>query len=231
MHQTNKPSGITDRLIRMRHRLEQKASTSDDHNDEPYEPATPATPLHPCPTCCTTFFCSPDHLSFTHTHRTQPIATGPGHQPLTQCVLNQHFREGIRLRNVLRTLYPSPSLPPSQQAPKAGVGTGINSFVRTAGAWTWVPGRTKPWWSSLRGRAWSDEFLEELKEAWPIPPTELLPDPMQALMRSVSEGLSIPMSILWALEVLNGEDTSWTRKRTLRIHVCLSFGGVGGRDL
>lgn len=39
-------------------------------------------------------------------------------------------------------------------------------------------------------------------------------------VRAASEGLSVPMTIVWGLETLNRGDESWTKKEVLEIHVC-----------
>jgi mitochondrial splicing suppressor protein 51 len=48
----------------------------------------------------------------------------------------------------------------------------------------------------------------------PLPEEHLWP-----FVRGASEGLAMPMTILWALEYLNPNDTAWTQKETLEIHV------------
>jgi mitochondrial splicing suppressor protein 51 len=85
-----------------------------------------------------------------------------------------------------------------------------------AGSFKWAPERVKPAWTSLRGINWVDEFGQELAEHFSIPVSAIGP-----WIRAASDGLSMPMSILWALENLN-EDDAWTRKGTLTIHVNLT---------
>jgi splicing suppressor protein 51 len=80
----------------------------------------------------------------------------------------------------------------------------------------WAPERVKAKWTSLKGINWEEEFGQELAQHFSILASSLGP-----FIRGASEGLSMPMSILWALENLN-EDDSWTRQDTLIIHVSLA---------
>ena len=81
------------------------------------------------------------------------------------------------------------------------------------GEFKWAPERTKPVWTSLKNIDWS-YFQEELNVA----STGLAEPFLELMMRGATEGLSMPMTILWALENLNSDD-AWTRKHTLNIHV------------
>lgn len=98
-----------------------------------------------------------------------------------------------------------------------------------AGKFKWAPERVKSSWTSLNGVGWEEEFGQELSETFSIPVTSLGP-----WIRGASEALSLPMSILWALENLN-EDDAWTRQDTLVVHVrpdmilLFSFTIVHGR--
>ena len=81
------------------------------------------------------------------------------------------------------------------------------------GEFKWAPERTKPVWTSLKNIDWTD-FQEEFNVAFNELPKPLL----EPMFRAATEALSMPMTILWALENLNSDD-SWTRKSTLNIHV------------
>ncbi|KAF8884510.1 hypothetical protein BD779DRAFT_778712 [Infundibulicybe gibba] len=85
---------------------------------------------------------------------------------------------------------------------------GINSFF-------WAPERTKQTWSSVKKPDWMNEFAADLRRHFRLHNTVQL-DPW---IRGASVALSMPMSILWALEILNGADEGWTRKSSLTIHV------------
>jgi splicing suppressor protein 51 len=60
-----------------------------------------------------------------------------------------------------------------------------------------------------------DEFVGELRatEAQGAPEAMIAP-----FIRAASEGLSMPMTIMWALEVLHG-DEEWTHCQELVVHV------------
>ncbi|EAU87763.2 hypothetical protein CC1G_11041 [Coprinopsis cinerea okayama7 len=128
---------------------------------------------------------------------------------LTHCHLNQRLRESIRLRSVLLKLRKS--------SPWADV---KNLGINPNGSIVWFPSRIMESWKGLKDRTWEEEYLEEVRQAFRmIPPTKALPDPSHALLRAVSEELSVPLSILWGLEVLHADDLSWTKRDTLRIHI------------
>ena len=84
-----------------------------------------------------------------------------------------------------------------------------------AGNFKWAPERVKSSWTSLNTIGWEDEFGQELAQFFSIPVTSIGP-----WIRGASEALSLPMSILWALENLNDDD-AWTRQDTLVVHVRL----------
>lgn len=67
---------------------------------------------------------------------------------------------------------------------------------------------------SLRRSSWEEEFWAELEQA-------LGTRPLPARLRAASENLSMAMTILYGLEILN-DDEAWTRKGSLTIHVRLS---------
>jgi len=81
------------------------------------------------------------------------------------------------------------------------------------GDYCWAPKRTKPQWTSLKSVDWND-FKDEF---WQDHAGEV-DHPREVKFRAATEGLAMPMTILWALENLNSDD-SWTKKETLNIHV------------
>ena len=81
-----------------------------------------------------------------------------------------------------------------------------------AGNFKWAPERVKSW-SSVNDISWEGEFSQELAQFFSIPVASVGP-----WIRSASDALSLPMTILWALENLK-EDDAWTRKETLVVHV------------
>ncbi|KAG2006068.1 hypothetical protein CC2G_002416 [Coprinopsis cinerea AmutBmut pab1-1] len=108
---------------------------------------------------------------------------------LTQCQANQLIREDVRLSSALK------------DAPR--------------GLLVWAPERTKTQWESFKGSTWKQEFLAEVQKGIPLPRGMTI----ASFLHTFSEGLSIPMTILHALDTLNGENTDWTRKHKLVIHV------------
>ncbi|GLB44346.1 putative zinc finger mynd domain-containing protein 17 [Lyophyllum shimeji] len=81
------------------------------------------------------------------------------------------------------------------------------------GQFKWAPERVKPSWASLKDTNWEAEFASRLVQDFGISTEAAGP-----FLRASSEALSMPMTILWALENLNLDD-SWTRKETLIIHL------------
>ena len=148
--------------------------------------------LFPCPNCKLTFFCSAEHEKAAHAaHRELPC--DEGHDNITQCKLNQELRSDINFSNI----------------------------VVTDGPFVLAPQRTKISWIPLVGSQgisvnsnWNDEFTEDLATTAGVPPNVSL----APLIRAASETLSMPMTILWALQNLNKSD-HWTRQDTLTIHV------------
>lgn len=115
-----------------------------------------------------------------------------GHDGLSQCQVNQEIRVDIAFANIM-----------------AGA---------EAGSFKWAPERVKSSWTSLNSTiGWEDEYSQELAQFFSIPVTSVGP-----WIRGASEALSLPMSILWALENLN-ENDAWTRQDTLLIHVRLDI--------
>ncbi|KAH8789450.1 hypothetical protein DL96DRAFT_805049 [Flagelloscypha sp. PMI_526] len=74
----------------------------------------------------------------------------------------------------------------------------------------WIPDRRFSSWSSFQGSSW----IKELEGKFDEPDDEI----KLRKIRCVSNPLSLPMTILYGLDVLNGEDRSWTKKKSLLIH-------------
>lgn len=70
-------------------------------------------------------------------------------------------------------------------------------------------------WRSVVGKTWEEEFLDELKSSQPFPEGI----PIAPFLRAASDGLSLPMSILYAMEQLADDDLAFTKKDVIRIHV------------
>ncbi|KAF8060173.1 hypothetical protein FPV67DRAFT_333871 [Lyophyllum atratum] len=82
-----------------------------------------------------------------------------------------------------------------------------------SGQFKWAPERVKPSWHSLKEANWESEFSSGLIKEFGISREAVGP-----FVRAASDGLSMPMTILHALETLNKDD-AWTRKETLTIHL------------
>ncbi|KAG6897625.1 hypothetical protein C0992_012854 [Termitomyces sp. T32_za158] len=71
---------------------------------------------------------------------------------------------------------------------------------------SWAPERIKPSWESLKNKSWDSEYASGIMEAFGLPVAVVGP-----FVRGASIALSMPMTILHALEHLNCDD-QWTRK-------------------
>lgn len=143
---------------------------------------------HPCPECSLSFFCSKEHWAIARAAH-QDKPCRDGWGGLSQCAMNQVFAADMKL---------------------------AEKMPETEGAFKWAPDRTMTAWESLRGTDWHASYMTELKatlDAYNAP--DAIFDPM---LRSATDALSMSLTILWALEVLN-EDSDWTKKDTLNIHV------------
>lgn len=152
--------------------------------------------------CQTTFFCSPRHFALVKkTHNTVPCAIE--YNNMTQCQINRQIREDVRLENLLCDAQASTNNPAEQ-----------------GGLLKWAPERTLQEWRSVVEKTWEEEFLDELKKSQPLPEGT----PVAPFLRAASDGLSLPMSILYAMEQLAGDDLSFTNKDVIRIHVSYFLG-------
>ncbi|KII94491.1 hypothetical protein PLICRDRAFT_127491 [Plicaturopsis crispa FD-325 SS-3] len=82
-----------------------------------------------------------------------------------------------------------------------------------AGPFTWVPERVCTAWTSLEGKTWSGEYAADLKAGFRIQENTVPP-----FVRGASGPLSIPLTILWALEKLV-DGTAWTHSKDLTVHI------------
>lgn len=134
------------------------------------------------------FYCSIDHWEAGKHDHTREPCED-GHDGLTQCQMHQEIRADIGFSEVL---------------------VGLES---PSGSFQWAPERVKPAWESLSGGSWWGEFEADLVRLLDFPRPAV-----PAILRAASDGLSMPMTILSALENLNRDD-QWTRRNTLTIHV------------
>uniref|UniRef100_A0A8H7XLM9 Mitochondrial splicing suppressor 51-like C-terminal domain-containing protein n=1 Tax=Psilocybe cubensis TaxID=181762 RepID=A0A8H7XLM9_PSICU len=144
--------------------------------------------LKPCPDCLFTSYCCEEHWDAVKEKHKREPCRD-GRDNLSQCDMNKLYLEDIRFAMVM---------------------SGANE-----GTFKWAPERTLRTWKSLRGIGWSD-YSDDIEQDFGGLPgvSALLPN----LARAATDGLSMPMTILWALENLNNDD-SWTKKDTLNIHI------------
>ncbi|KAJ2919080.1 hypothetical protein MD484_g1369, partial [Candolleomyces efflorescens] len=149
------------------------------------------TQLQKCMDCQTTFFCSPRHFALIKkTHGVVPIK---GYGNLSQCQLNQQIREDVRFHNILSDA-------------KSSISPDAPTALADSAPLTWAPERVLDTWSSIKGSTWEREFASYLD----------VPAGKAPFLRAASDGLALPMSIIYTLEMLNGD---WKPKDTLVIHV------------
>lgn len=144
--------------------------------------------LKPCPDCLFSSYCCEEHWDAVKEKHKQAPCRD-GRDNLSQCDMNKLYVEDIRFATVM---------------------SGAN-----AGEFKWAPERTLRAWKSLRGVGWSD-FVNDVEKRFGG--LDGIRPMMAALLRGTTEGLSMPMTILWALENMNSDD-EWTKKKTLNIHV------------
>ncbi|KAJ6548269.1 hypothetical protein B0H10DRAFT_1754065, partial [Mycena sp. CBHHK59/15] len=88
------------------------------------------------------------------------------------------------------------------------------SFLDASGHLVWFPDRVKPKWVSLEGQSWEGEFDDEIRKFPRMPQST----PSTFIMAAISDTLTMPMTILYALSKLSDGD-GWTRKQTLMVHI------------
>ncbi|KIK50990.1 hypothetical protein GYMLUDRAFT_266004 [Collybiopsis luxurians FD-317 M1] len=159
------------------------------------ETGDPSAGLKSCSECHLAFFCSEAHWkAVSYKHISEPSTDG--HDGLSQCALNNDILINARFDVIMN---PNPQ----------------------SGVFQWAPERVKDMWMPLPNEpAWDAEVGEHLRrmtkkhygDARRGPPTK-------PFICASSEGLSFPMTILYALQNLNQGDDGWTKKDTLTIHI------------
>lgn len=145
--------------------------------------------LTPCGACKMAFYCCQSHWDAVIHHHVR-CACEDGYDELTDCEMNQEIQQNVTFANMMANASPM----------------GPMEFF-------WAPDRIKPSWESLKNRSWDSEYANSIMEAFNLPAAVIGP-----FVRGASIALSMPMTILHALECLNSDD-QWTRKATLTIHV------------
>ncbi|KAF8874321.1 hypothetical protein CPB84DRAFT_1966999 [Gymnopilus junonius] len=143
----------------------------------------------PCRDCGLSFYCSSEHWdAVKYKHQKSPCQDGRNN--LSQCSMNKLSFHDVRFAQVIEN--------------------------ENVGEFEWAPERTMTSWSSIQLINWSD-FSNHLSLDYSYC-SKMDREFLKALIRASSENLSMPMTILWGLEVLN-PDAAWTRKHVLNIHV------------
>ncbi|KAL0064149.1 hypothetical protein AAF712_008871 [Marasmius tenuissimus] len=155
--------------------------------------------IEPCDVCETAFYCCQEHWDVVRDkHVNEPVQDIPGN--LSQCQINRQIRSDILFANIMSDAH-------------AHQPEGIPSVFQ------WGPERHLSKWETLKtgDKCWEEEFGDPLeKEVVP----SLGPMPPQLFLRNATEGLSMPMTIFYALQQLKPLD--WNRKSSLTIHVSCS---------
>ncbi|KAJ6511088.1 hypothetical protein C8R45DRAFT_1162526, partial [Mycena sanguinolenta] len=152
--------------------------------------------LIPCQDCKISFCCSPAHWE---------VARGLHHEPCND------------LRNGPSQCYMNRVTHGQSLFEATALAFGINSDRYLV----WLPTRVKPEWVTLEGKSWEGEFDSDIRKLFGMPQAT----PSTFLMAAISDTLAMPMTILYALSKLNGDE--WTRKQTLTVHIA----GAGPREI
>ncbi|KAJ7667263.1 hypothetical protein B0H17DRAFT_1088895 [Mycena rosella] len=156
----------------------------------------PLAHLIPCPQCNISFCCSPAHWEAARALHHGPCEEG--HDGLSHCEMNREVRGDVMFEEAI-----------------AGAHDESGQFL-------WAPDRVKAAWSSLAAVSWVTELGDEMRSAIRVPEERS----MAPWIRAASDNLTMPMTILYALEQLK-EDDAWTRKHTLTIHII----GAGMKEI
>ena len=153
--------------------------------------------LRSCDACRSSFYCSDEHFNSAH-HAHSEIPYEDGRDNLSQCQMNaEYWWASIVEYDLLGT--------------------------RPAMLFVYPPGPFKSTWVSLKGMSWESEL-------WPLVVMDIesgvreVDNPIsRAFYHRHSDILTVPMTILFALEHLNKGDDTWTKKNVLVIHVRFAF--------
>jgi len=144
--------------------------------------------LERCSDCHISFYCSPEHWEAVVDRHKKY----KGYDGLSECATNKmNIEDDYFTQDLIRT-------------------SGLPDL-------RWLPARTVPHFKSLRGVGW-DDFMPytSFHRTFELHPS--MSPRLNIAFRAASETLSLPMTILWALEHIYPDD-SWTKKETLNIHV------------
>ncbi|KAJ7154080.1 hypothetical protein C8R46DRAFT_1118649 [Mycena filopes] len=158
--------------------------------------------LTPCTDCRLSFACE-EHWEVAHaTHTQSPCESG--HDGLSQCALNQELLEDDEWHSRMH----------------ASFGTS-RVYFGPLNLYRWIPASTGNLWASIQGLTWADAFQNQLESEFPAARGDF-----NVWMRRMSESLSLPMTALYGLELLE-TTLNWMNKPVLTIHVI----GAGLKEL
>ncbi|KAJ7101498.1 hypothetical protein B0H15DRAFT_413126 [Mycena belliarum] len=154
-------------------------------------PSEPPARLVPCPQCNLSF-CCPAHWPAARALHLRPCEDTPGAAARSHCALNREVRGDVLFAAAMAGAH------------------------HASGELLWAPERTERAWRSVAraGASWDEEFSADLRSSVPVPAER----PMAPWIRAASDNLTMPMTILYALERLKDDD-AWTRKHTLTVHI------------
>ncbi|KAJ7648327.1 hypothetical protein DFH06DRAFT_1476348 [Mycena polygramma] len=148
--------------------------------------------LLPCPQCNLSFCCSQAHWEAAHALHHGPCEDAVHRREgLSQCKLNSEMRAHIKFEALC-----------------------TEGNTRDFKRFRWAPPRVKSAWTTLAGSSWESQIGDDIRTFFGIPVSVPLPP----VIRSISDDLTVAMTILYGLEKLNDDD-GWTRKHTLTLHV------------
>lgn len=140
-----------------------------------------------------------NHWPLVKAEHTHTICEG-GFDGLPQCILNQELLEDDEW-DAKMLLLPVP----------------IPQYRAETYSYRWIPARVEDAWTSLKNITWAEKFQAQLESDFPTAGGS----ESTVWMRRMSDVLSLPMTALYALELLNG-NLDWTTQETLTIHVSLA---------
>ncbi|ESK88832.1 zinc finger mynd domain-containing protein 17 [Moniliophthora roreri MCA 2997] len=154
--------------------------------------------LEGCPGCGLTFFCCEKHWGVAYRFHKKHFH-GEDYEGRSQCRLNQAVFIDIKF---LETVWAKGEHSTKQWLPKRS-------------KYIWLPLKTSkaPGWPNL----YVEEFFIDFIHDYGLQLSD--PRVLAPCLRSAADGLSIPMTVLYALQAFYGSEGSWTRKTKLNIHV------------
>ncbi|KAJ7085970.1 hypothetical protein C8R43DRAFT_965137 [Mycena crocata] len=168
------------------------------HASASTDPPVDAHTLVPCQNCLLSFACR-NHWEIASIAHTEMMCEG-GYDGLSQCALNGELLEDDEWDSKVIV---SPHLYPL--------------YSSITNSYRWIPSQIESSWTSIKATTWAETFQSKLESEF----LEARGAASSVWLRRMSEILSMPMTVLYALEILN-DNIDWTIKNTLTIHVVFS---------